>query len=158
MTAHEGQREITLRFLAEPSSVNFGGNVHGGAVMKWIDQAGYTCATSWSGEYCVTVYVGGIRFYRPIRIGELVEVHARMIYTGRTSMHIEVDVRAGDPKHGKLDRTTHCIIVFVGVDKNGQPVPVPSWEPVTEEDKKLESYATQLMELRKKVDEEIHPH
>ena len=47
---------ITLRFLAEPSTVNFGGKVHGGTVMKWIDEAGYACATSWSKRYCVTVY------------------------------------------------------------------------------------------------------
>ena len=38
------QREITLRFLAEPTAVNFGGKIHGGAVMKWIDEAGYACA------------------------------------------------------------------------------------------------------------------
>ncbi len=63
---------ITLRFLAEPSTVNFGGKVHGGTVMKWIDEAGYACATSWSKRYCVTVYVGGIRFHRPIMIGDLV--------------------------------------------------------------------------------------
>ena len=50
------QREITLRFLAEPTSVNFGGKVHGGAVMKWIDEAGYACAAGWSGRYCVTIY------------------------------------------------------------------------------------------------------
>ena len=42
-------RAVTLRFLAEPSHVNFGGKVHGGAVMKWIDQAGYTCAAGWTG-------------------------------------------------------------------------------------------------------------
>jgi acyl-CoA hydrolase len=52
----EREREITLRFLAEPTDVNFGGKVHGGAVMKWIDQAGYACAVGWSGQYCVKVY------------------------------------------------------------------------------------------------------
>ena len=59
------EADITLRFLAEPSDVNFGGNVHGGNVMKWIDHAGYTCAANWSSAYCVTVYVGGIRFLKP---------------------------------------------------------------------------------------------
>jgi len=54
---------ITLRFLAEPTDVNFGGKVHGGAFMKWIDQAGYACAVNCSKEYAVTVYVGGIRFF-----------------------------------------------------------------------------------------------
>jgi acyl-CoA hydrolase len=52
---HPASRSITLRFLAEPTDVNFGGKVHGGAVMKWIDQAGYACAVGWSGYYCVTV-------------------------------------------------------------------------------------------------------
>ncbi|MGE3727394.1 MAG: acyl-CoA thioesterase, partial [Candidatus Sericytochromatia bacterium] len=82
-----GNRELTLRFLAEPTDVNFGGKVHGGAVMKWIDQAGYACAVGWTGQYCVTVYVGGIRFYKPILIGHMVEVKAKVIYTGRTSLH-----------------------------------------------------------------------
>src|ERR1700712_544722 len=91
-------RGITLRFLAEPSDVNFGGKVHGGAVMKWIDQAGYTCAVGWSGQYCVTVYAGGIRFYKPVLIGNVVEVKARLVHTGKTSMHVAVDVRASDPR------------------------------------------------------------
>ena len=51
----ERPRKVTLRFLAAPTDVNFGGKVHGGAVMKWIDQAGYTCAAGWTGHYCVTV-------------------------------------------------------------------------------------------------------
>jgi len=50
------QRDITLRFLAETQDVNFGGKVHGGAVMKWIDLAAYACAAGWSGRYCVTAY------------------------------------------------------------------------------------------------------
>ena len=60
-------RAITLRFLAEPTDVNFGGKVHGGADMKWIDQAGYACAVGWSGYYCVTVYIGGISFLSSTR-------------------------------------------------------------------------------------------
>ena len=87
----EREREITLRFLAEPTDVNFGGKVHGGAVMKWIDQAGYACAVGWSGQYCVTVYVDGIRFHRPVPIGNMVEVSAKLIYTGKTSMHVAVE-------------------------------------------------------------------
>jgi len=148
-------REVTLRFLAEPSDINFGGKVHGGAVMKWIDQAGYACAVGWSGQYCVTVYVGGIRFYKPVLIGNLVEVQARIIYTGKTSMHIAVDVRAGDLQGGQLNKTTHCIIIFVAVDAAGQPVPVKHWEPVTDEDIALEQYAMKLMELRKGIEEEM---
>jgi acyl-CoA hydrolase len=129
-----GTRAISLRFLAEPGDVNFGGKVHGGAVMKWIDQAGYACAVGWSGHYCVTVYVGGIRFVRPILIGHLVEVRARVIYTGRTSMHIEVAVKAGDPREGVMSDTTHCTMVFVAVSSTGGPVPVHPWVPQLPED------------------------
>ena len=122
---------ITLRFLAEPSTVNFGGKVHGGTVMKWIDEAGYACATAWAKRYCVTVYVGGIRFHRPIRIGDLVEVEARLAYTGNSSMNIDVEVRSGDIKTGVLHTTTECLIVFVAVDENGKTVPVDTWTPET---------------------------
>ena len=69
----EREREVTIRFPAEPMDINFGGKVHGGAVMKRIDRAGYPCAVGWSGQYCVTVYVGGIRSYRPVLIGNVVE-------------------------------------------------------------------------------------
>ena len=125
---------ITLRFLAEPSTVNFGGKVHGGTVMKWIDEAGYACATSWSKRYCVTVYVGGIRFHRPIMIGDLVEVEARLAYTGSTSMNIAVEVRSGDMKGGQLQKTTECLIVFVSVDSHGRPIPAPPFTPETPHD------------------------
>jgi uncharacterized protein (TIGR00369 family) len=148
-------REITLRFLAEPTDVNFGGKVHGGAVMKWIDQAGYACAVGWSGYYCVTVYIGGIRFYKPIFIGQVVEVQAQVIHTGKTSMHIAVDVSATDPKTGARKRTTRCIIVFVAVDGGGDPVAVPSWTPVSEEDQRAEQYAIRMAALRSEQEDEL---
>ena len=96
------QRDLRFRFLAEPADVNYGGKVHGGTVMKWIDEAGYACATGWAKRYCVTVYVDGIRFHRPIRIGDLVEVQARLAYTGNSSMNIAVEVRSGDIKAGTV--------------------------------------------------------
>ena len=122
---------IILRFLAEPSTGNFGGTVHGGTVMKWIDEAGYACATSWSKRYCVTVFLGSIRFHRPIMIGDLVEVEARLAYTGTTSMNISVEVRSGDIKGGQLEKTTECLIVFVSVDSHGRPMPVVPYNPET---------------------------
>ncbi|MBV8251144.1 MAG: acyl-CoA thioesterase [Chitinophaga sp.] len=149
---------ITLRFLAEPSDVNFGGKVHGGSVMKWIDQAGYTCAANWSGQYAVTVYVGGIRFFKPILIGDLVEITANIIYTGNTSMHISVDVFAGNPRQQTKTKTTHCVMVFAAVDDHGKTIPVPKWVPRTESEINLEAYAKKLMDLRKDIDEEMKPY
>ena len=154
----ERERQITLRFLAEPTDVNFGGKVHGGAVMKWIDQAGYACAVGWSGQYCVTVYVGGIRFHRPVLIGNMVEVSAKLIYTGKTSMHVAVEVSAGDPKEGVYTKTTQCVIVFVAIDDEGMPVEVARWKPKSEQDIALEQYAKKLMEVREDTEKEMGPH
>lgn len=158
MNTPDTRRTITLRFLAEPVDVNFGGKVHGGAVMKWIDQAGYTCAANWSGQYCVTVYVGGIRFYKPIAIGDLIEINAAIIYTGHTSMHIAINVFAGNPRQQEREKTTHCIMVFAAVDTNGKTIPVPKWIPGTPEDIGMEGYAQKLMALRKDIEEEMKPY
>ncbi len=146
---------VTLRFLAEPTHVNFGGKVHGGAVMKWIDQAGYTCAAGWTGEYCVTAYVGGIRFLHPISVGELVEVRAQVIHTGRTSLHVSVDIYAGDPKSAVRHRSCHCVVVFVAIGPEGQPITVPKWTPHNAVERALEDHALRLNELRKSLDTEI---
>jgi len=149
------QRDITLRFLAEPQDVNFGGKVHGGAVMKWIDLAAYACAAGWSGRYCVTAYAGGIRFVAPIHVGSLVEVEAKVIYTGNSSMHIALEVTACDPKSLNRRLTTHCIVIMVAVDETGQKIGIPAWVPETESDIKQHKAAHKLMEMRKQIGEEM---
>lgn len=149
------QREVTLRFLAEPQDVNFGGKVHGGAVMRWIDLAAYACAAGWSGRYCVTAYAGGIRFVSPIHVGSLVEVEAKVVYTGRTSMHIAIEVSACDPKSLNRRLTTHCIVIMVAVDETGHGVEIPKWVPVTEKDQAQHDTAVKLMEMRKTIGEEM---
>ena len=117
--------------------MNFGGKVHGGAVMKWIDQAGYTCAAGWTGTYCVTVYLGGLHFLGPIHVGELVELRALVIRTGGTSLDIAIDVYAGDPKSPERRRTGHCVVVFVAIGADGRPAAVRKWTPDTEVDRAL---------------------
>ena len=150
------QRELTFRFLAEPTDVNYGGKVHGGVVMKWIDQVGYAAAVGWSGHYSVTVAVGGIRFVAPIRISDLVTVTAKLVYTGTSSMHFAVDVRARDPMGGEGHLCTHCIIVFVALDGvEGKPTAVPAWKPHSADDTRLAEYATKVMELSKGIEETV---
>ena len=151
------QRQLTLRFLAEPTDVNYGGKVHGGQVMKWIDQAGYAAAVGWSGRYSVTVAVGGIRFVAPIRISDLVTVDTVLVYTGTSSMHFAVDVRARDPMGDGRERLcTHCVIVFVALDGvEGTPVAVPAWTPDSDEDRRLADYALQVMALSKDIEQTV---
>ena len=149
-------RDITLRFVAEPADENLFGKVHGGAVMKWIDQAGYAAAVGWSGRYSVTVAVGGIRFVAPIRISDLVTVETTLVHTGTTSMHFAVDVRARDPMDDARPRLcTHCVIVFVALDDAGTPSPVPAWTPASEEDRRLAEYALKVMALTKGIEETV---
>ncbi|TWI08241.1 acyl-CoA thioesterase [Aerolutibacter ruishenii] len=151
------QRELTMRFLAEPTDVNYGGKVHGGMVMKWIDQAGYAAAVGWSGHYSVTVAVGGIRFVAPIHISDLVTVRTKLVYTGSSSMHFAVDVKARDPMGGEERLCTHCIIVFVAMGQQvpARPVPVPPWTPTSEDDQRLAEYALKVMELSKGIEATI---
>lgn len=154
--AMEGQRytdagtadRTVLRFLAAPTDVNWGGKVHGGIVMEWIDTAAYLCSTRWAGRETVAVFSGGVRFYRPLHIGDLVEVEARLIYTGEKGMHVAVHVRSGDPKTVQLELTTYCLTVMVARDDDGDAVPVPAWEPVSQEDKALWQHARDLLEIR----------
>ena len=138
---------ITLRFLAEPATLNFGGKVHGGTVMKWIDEAGYACATRWARRYCVTVSVGSIRFQKPIMIGDLVEIEARLAYTGKTSMNIAVEERAGDMKIGKMEKITECVVVFVAVEPDGKTIPVEAWQPETPSHIALAQYVKTHLDL-----------
>ena len=140
------KRETTLTFIAEPTTANFSGNVHGGSVMKWLDHAGYACAAGWSERYCVTASVGGIRFLQPIDVGSLVRVRAKVIYTGTSSMHVLLDVSATDPREHNYQSTVRCIMVFVAMGDDNRPTVVEPWVPNTENDKALADAAVKLME------------
>jgi acyl-CoA hydrolase len=101
--------------------------------------------------------VGGIRFLKPILIGNMVKVIAKVIYTGTTSIHIAVDVYSRKISEYEFNKTTHCVIVFVSVNEDGKPRNVRPWEAITEKDKHLEHYAKKLMQLRKDIELEMEP-
>ena len=145
----EAPRMIT-RFLAKPMDVNWGGKVHGGTAMEWIDEAASACTMEWSGENTVAVYAGGIRFYRPIQIGDLIEVDARLLRTDARSMQVVVHVRSGDPRSGRnaLENAIHATITYVGVDLDGVPLPARPFVPRTTEDIRLAEHALTLRDLR----------
>ena len=148
-------REFTMRFLAGVPERNLYGNVHGGSMMKWMDEVAYACAAGWCGQPCVTVSISGITFHKPVTVGHIVELHARLIHTGRASMHIAVNVCSRDPRHGEYEQTTSCLIVFVAIDADGHPIPVPKWEPATPEDVALQARAMRLKELGRDIQEEL---
>ncbi|SDL91938.1 Acyl-CoA hydrolase [Corynebacterium mycetoides] len=141
---------VIHRFLAKPTDMNWGGKVHGGSAMEWIDEAGVACTMEWSGERTVAVYAGGIRFRKPISIGDLVEVDARLTRTDARSMHLVIQVRSGNPRGGRdsLSPAIHATFTYVGVDLDGQPLPARQFTPVTEEDKRLWEHTQTLKNLR----------
>ncbi|SDY82583.1 acyl-CoA thioesterase [Herbiconiux ginsengi] len=142
--------QTVFRFLAAPGDANWGGNAHGGTVMRWIDEAAFACAAGWTSASAVAVYSGGIHFYRPIRIGHIVEVAARLIHTGPQSMHIAIHVRSGSPETPQaLELTTQCMSVFVDLDAaSGRSRPVPALPLVSDEDRRLDAHALDLIRLR----------
>ena len=144
------QRE-TFRFLAAPSDVNWGGNAHGGIVMRWIDEVARACAMAWCGKDAVAVYSGGIHFLAPIHIGDIVELAARLIHTGPHSMHIAVHVRAKDPCASEWRETTQCMSIFVSRDATGHASAVPQAVLRSDEDHRLDAHALDLVKQRAKL-------
>jgi 4-hydroxybenzoyl-CoA thioesterase len=143
---------VTLRFMSTPADNAEGGrSVAAGSVMEWIDKAGYACAVGWAGAYCVTAYVGNVRHRRPIPPGSLVEVVARIVHTGRTSMHVVVTVSSAEVSEPRYTPATTCILVFVAKDAQGSPTAVPQWQPSTRSDRKLAQLALDRMAPRDEI-------
>jgi acyl-CoA hydrolase len=111
--------ELTMSFWAEPKDVNFGGHVHGGEVMKWMDQIGYALAVKYSKGYAVTKFVDKINFTSPMKIGDLVSLSARVLSVGTTSMRIEICVKSENLLTEVISDNCSCEMVFVAVDKQG---------------------------------------
>ena len=125
-------QSITLRFLASDSSrLPQSGRIPGGAVLRWVDEAGFACASAWARGPCVTEFVGGAQFVRPIRPGDLVEVHARLAYTTATGVCLAVEVRSGAVHGEPLQDVVQCVAVYTAVDADDSPRAVDHWTPDT---------------------------
>ncbi|MFT4211810.1 MAG: hotdog domain-containing protein [Microbacterium sp.] len=143
---------ITLRFMTTPADTAASGTtVAAGSVMEWIDKAGYACAVGWAGTYCVTAYVGNVRHRRPVPPGSIVEVQARIVHTGRTSMHVVVTVSSAEVESRAYTPATTCILVFVAKDADGRPTVVPAWEPRSRSDRKLAAAALDRIPSRTRI-------
>ncbi|MDP9936812.1 4-hydroxybenzoyl-CoA thioesterase [Paenarthrobacter nicotinovorans] len=145
---------MNLRFLTAPQDMDHGGEqVQAGRVLEWIDRAGYACAVAWSASYCVTAYVGNVHYDGAIRAGDVVEVDARIIHTGRSSIHVLVSVHARPLQSAQYTRAMHCILVFVAVDQIGSPHPVRPWKPKTIDDRARQRLALERIPVRTRIKE-----
>lgn len=126
----EGKRpsesRIVLTQLMGPGSANPHGNVHGGVIMKLCDEAGGMAATKHARRPSVTVVVDSMAFHSPVQVGDLVTVAAEITWTGRTSMETRVLVNAENVISGEITHTNTAFFVYVALDENGKPTPVPA--------------------------------
>ena len=88
MSAQDQTRFLSMTVLMTPDMANFSGNVHGGAILKLLDQVAYACASRYAGQYVVTLSVDQVTFKQPIHVGELVTFLAAVNHTGTSSMEI----------------------------------------------------------------------
>jgi uncharacterized protein (TIGR00369 family) len=123
---------ISIAQLMQPEHANNQGNVHGGWIMKLVDEAGALACMRHAQQRVVTVAVDRLTFRQPIKLGDLVILNAEVSYVGKTSMEAEVKVNAENPVTGERVHTNTAYLVYVALDATGRPVPVPPLLPETE--------------------------
>lgn len=128
-----GASRVTISQLMHPQHANLLGNVHGGWIMKLADEVGALACMRHAQKRVVTVAVDQLTFKHPIRIGDLVVLTAEVSYVGRTSMEAEVQVVAENPVTGQNWHTNTAYLVYVALDDEGHPVPVPALIPETKQ-------------------------
>ncbi|MBI5295170.1 MAG: acyl-CoA thioesterase [Chloroflexi bacterium] len=130
---------ISIAQLMQPEHANNLGNVHGGWIMKLVDEAGALACMRHAGRRVVTVAIDSMVFRQPIRIGDLVILNAEVTYTGRTSVEAEVQVVAENPVTGERTHTNTAYLVYVALDDDGNPTSIRPIQAETDEEKqKLE--------------------
>ena len=127
--------QVTLSQLMHPEHANLLGNVHGGWIMKLVDEAGALACMRHAQKKVVTVAIDSMTFRQPIRIGDLIILNAKVTYTGNTSMEAEVQVVAENPITGEQTNTNTAYLVYVALDDKGHPSPVPALIVETDEEK-----------------------
>ena len=141
---------ISIAQLMHPEHANNLGNVHGGWIMKLVDEAGALACMRHAQRRVVTVAIDSMVFRQPIRIGDLIILNAELTYTGRTSMEVEVQVQAENPITGERTHTNTAYLVYVALDDDGNPVPVPPLKAETEEEKQKMEQANERQQRRLK--------
>lgn len=149
-----GQHELSMTVLMTPDMANFSGKVHGGAILKKLDEVAYACASRYAGHYVVTLSVDQVLFKQPIHVGELVTFLACVNHVGRSSMEIGIKVVAEDIRHKIIRHTNSCYLTMVAVDDHGKPARVPPLRLETPLQKLRFEKAALRKKLRKQAEEE----
>lgn len=141
--------QLTMTVLMTPDMANFSGNVHGGAILKLLDQVAYACASRYSGSYVVTLSVDQVTFRQPIYVGELVTFLASVNHTGNTSMEIGIKVITENIQARSVRHANSCFFTMVAVDKTGKPTPLQPLVPTTADEERRFAAAQARKEMRR---------
>lgn len=151
---------VTLSQLMLPVQANLRGDVHGGWIMKLVDEAGALSAMRHAQCRVVTIAIDQMAFHKPIRIGDLVILNAEVTYVGHTSMETRVQVLAENPISGERTYTNTAYLVYVALDEQGHPIPVPKLIAETDTEKKRMSDGEKRQAYRlsqRKISEKQQP-
>ena len=140
--------KVQIAQVMMPEHSNVGGNVHGGYILKLVDQAGAIVAARHTHQNCVTASVDRVDFISPVYIGNLVFAMASINYTGKTSMEIGVRIEAECLKTGTHTHVGSAYLTFVAIDENDKPTEIPQIVPETEEEKRRFNDAKKRREIR----------
>jgi acyl-CoA hydrolase len=139
---------VEMTELVLPNDTNLTNNLLGGRLMHWMDVAGGMAASRHSNRIVVTAAVDNLIFHQPIHLGELVNIKARVTWTGRTSMELFIRVYAENSLIGTSRLANEAFFTFVALDDNGDPVTVPDVIPENEEEKLLFREAAKRRKMR----------
>jgi acyl-CoA hydrolase len=145
------RHQLSMTLLMTPDYANFSGRVHGGALLKLLDQVAYACASRYAGCYVVTLSVDQVVFRQAIEVGELVTFLASVNYTGTSSMEIGIKVLAEHIRDQVVRHVNSCFFTMVAVDADGKPTAVRALEPATDDERRRFHAAQVRRELRQQL-------
>lgn len=145
----------TMTELMIPAYANFGGKVHGGILLKLMDQVAYACASKHAGRYCVTVSVDGVDFRAPVEVGDLVALRASVNYVGNTSLMVGIRVEAENVSTGEVRHTNTSYFTMVAKGDDGRPAKVPGLLLETRDEVRRYLEALDRLALRRRYAEEL---
>lgn len=131
-----------------PNDTNGLGNLMGGRLLHLMDKCGAISAQRHAGTVCVTASVDNVEFRSPIRQDEIIVVESQVNRTFRTSMEVELNVWAENPKLGTRRKCNRAYYTFVALGDDGAPVPVPPVVPETDEERSRHAEAQKRREVR----------
>ncbi|SNX28647.1 Acyl-CoA hydrolase [Polynucleobacter meluiroseus] len=148
--------QLTMTILMTPDKTNFFGNVHGGEVLKLLDQVAYACASRYAGRHVVTLSVDQVTFKQPIHVGELLTFLASVNFTGTSSIEVGIKVIAENILTKTIRHVNSCFLTMVAMNEERKPIAVPIFEPKSSDEIRRHRGAILRREMRKELEQKFN--